>query len=101
MRFLTIFLFFPFLFLSCWRVHERNYFRLSQNENFCEEACLNVGGTPCVHEYDIPELAEDVEDDSKYDIVVVCCDRDCEPGIPGDPDHYLPYCTGKYLKFTC
>jgi len=84
-----------------WEVHERNNFRLSRNENNCEEACLRVGGTPCVHEYEIPENQEDVEDDSKYDIIVVCCDRECSPGIEGDRDHYLPFCSGKYLKFTC
>lgn len=96
----TIF-FFLLTYAFCWQVHERNYFRLSQNENNCEEACLAVGGTPCVHEYFVPDNDYDVEDDSKYDIVVVCCDRECQPGIPGDPDHYLPYCKGKYLKFVC
>lgn len=81
--------------------HERNFFRLSQNENKCEEACLKIGGTPCAYDYDVPEDPAEVENNSKYDIMVVCCNKDCEPRIVDDPYHFLPYCTGKFLKFTC
>ena len=87
--------------ISSYEPHERNFFRLSSNENNCEEACLIAGGTPCVHDYDLPENPEDVMDNSKYDIMVVCCDRQCEKGVESDPYHFLPFCKGKYLKFTC
>ena len=105
---MTVFLYFLIIFLNlliviytCKEPHERNFFRLSENSNNCEEACLIIGGTFCAHDYDIPENPEDVYDNSKYDIMVVCCSEPCEPGVESDPYHYLPYCKGKYLKFTC
>lgn len=98
---IIFFLFFALYFVFGKPPHERNFFRLSQNENNCEEACLRVGGTPCSHDYDLPMNPEDVYDDSQYDITIVCCDQECEPGVEDDPFHYLPYCRGKYLKFTC
>lgn len=96
---LFFFIFFPAIFGKA--PHERNFFRLSQNENNCEEACLKVGGTPCAHDYDLPSSPEEAYDSSQYDIIIVCCDQECEPGIESDPYHYLPYCRGRYLKFTC